>query len=201
MNDSPDPRALLQRACDQAAAVIASVAPDQMTWPTPCEQFDVRTLVGHMLFAARRIRAAGLGEPIPDDGPAVTGIADADWAPAFRQTAAEVAAAWDRPDALAGDVELPFGTFPASVVVSIYALEETTHAWDLAAATSSVVHLDDGLAEAVLADAREIVTPVIRGAEPMPFGLEVAAPAGAPAPDRLAAFMGRHPEHAVAGRS
>jgi uncharacterized protein (TIGR03086 family) len=192
-----DPRPLLERSFAQSAEVIRGVRSDQMTLPTPCESFDVRTLIGHMLFAARRIAAAGNRAPIPEDGPAVTGLADAAWIGAFEETAAAALAAWAVPGALEGDIVLPFGTFPAPVVGMLYVMEQVTHAWDLARATGSAVGLDQELAGAVLPLAEQLVTPDIRGPEPLPFGSLVEVPADAPAYDRLVAQLGRRPDTAA----
>jgi uncharacterized protein (TIGR03086 family) len=198
MTPSTDPRPLLRASFDQSAAVIGAVRPDQMALITPCERFDVRTLVGHLLFAARRIAAAGARSPLPEGGPAVTGLADDAWAGAFRSTAAEAMAAWGEPGALDGDIALPFGTFPAGVVAQIYAMEQAAHAWDLARATQSGVQLDQALAEAVLPLAEELVTPEVRGPDPLPFGPPVVAAAERSPADRLAAHLGRHPDWAPA---
>lgn len=193
MTETCDPRELLRRSLAQSAEVIAGVRPEQMTLPTPCALFDVRTLIGHMLFAARRVCAAGAGLPIPDDGPAVRGLADNEWAGAFTEVA-EAASVWDRPGARDGDIALPFGTFPAPVVATIYAMEQAAHAWDLSRATGAAVALDEGLAEAVLSAAEGLVTEETRGPEPLPFAAALEAAPDAPASDRLAAHLGRRPD-------
>ena len=196
MTPQIDPRELLRRSFAQSAAVIAAVDDDQMELPTPCAAFDVRTLIGHMLFAANRIGQAGQRKSVPEDGPAVTGLADTEWTPAFDKAAAEACAVWDRPEALDGEITLPFGTFPATVVALIYVSEQVTHAWDLAVATDSPVELDPELAEAVLPMMTQMVRPEIQGAgagDDMPFGPFVEVPADAPAYHRLAGFLGRQP--------
>ena len=193
MSPQTDPRELLRRSFAQSAAAIADVAPDQMSLPTPCSQFDVRALIGHMLFAANRIGQAGRREQLTEDG-VVTGLGDAEWAPAFDKAAGEALAAWDSPGALDGEIVLPFGTFPAPVVAHIYVSEQVTHSWDLTVATSSAVDLDPDLAEAILPIMTQMVRPEIRGTgEDLPFGPEIEVPAGATAYDRLAGFLGRDP--------
>lgn len=197
---TPTPVGLLQRALDQAAAVIDRVGPADLDRSTPCPAFDVRTLLGHMVFAAERVGAAGRRDVVAEDGPAVAGVADGGWPAAFATAAAAALEAWNRPGATDGTIELPFGTFPAAVVAQIYAIEEATHAWDLAAALGQRADLDAALAADVLAVARDAIRPDYRGPEPMPFAAEVPAPADAAAPDRLAAFMGRDPAAWPEGR-
>jgi uncharacterized protein (TIGR03086 family) len=193
VTDAPDPRTLLEPALDQAATVIAGVRPEHMGGPTPCTAFDVRTLVGHLLFAARRIGQVGRRDEVTTDGPAVVGLADDEWSPAFEQAAREAVAAWAGWEELTGDIALPFGTFPAEFVVWMYVLEHLAHAWDLAVAVGSPVVLDESLAEAALPAARRMIVPEFRGGEEMPFGPIVDVPADAPAVDRLAGFLGRDP--------
>ena len=197
MSRATDPRPLLARALDQSADAIARVTPEQLALPTPCTAFDVRELVGHMLFAARRTALAGRRAEISQDGPAVVDAADDNRAEAFADTAADAVGAWEGPEALRGDIALPFGTFPAPVVAWIYTLEQVTHAWDLTVATGSAAPLDDELAEVVLAVGQDLVRPEFRGGEDMPFGPVVDVPADAPPYARLAGFLGRQPEFAA----
>lgn len=193
-----DPLVLMRRVFDQSTAVIESVTPDQMGSPTPCSQFDVRSLTGHMLFAAERVATAGRREPIAvGTEPVVAGLGDREWAPAFGRAAEDAIEVWAAPGALAGEIVLPFGTFPAVVVASIYALEQVTHAWDLAAATGRLGLLDPELAEAVLPVATQMLPPEGRDVPELPFGPVVEVPAHAPVYDRLAGFMGRDPSAIV----
>jgi uncharacterized protein (TIGR03086 family) len=66
------------------------------------------------------------------------------------------------------------------------------HGWDLARATGQPAGYPDGLVERTLAQARHGLAdrPDGPGA---PFAAEVPVPAGAPAIDRLAGFLGRQP--------
>ena len=189
---------LLDRAFAQSERLIAGVRPEQGTLPTPCDLFDVRTLVGHMVFAAERVAGAGRRQALAAEGPAVAEAADAEAAAAFASAAAEALDAWRRPGALDGEIVLPFGTFPATVVARIYVLEQVTHAWDLASAIGAQAQLDQELAAAALPMAAEVIRPEYRGPEPMPFAAEVGVSLTASAADRLAAFMGRRVTSGVA---
>lgn len=195
MADQNDPRDLLRRSFAQSSGTIAHVGPGEMTLPTPCDRFDVRTLIGHMLFGANRIGSAGRREAIPVDGPAVVGLGDREWSPAFYKSAQEALDAWSDPGAFSGEIVLPFGAFPAHVVACIYVMEQVVHSWDLATATDSTSLLDPELAEAAMPIARQMVTPDIRSDdESMPFGPLVEVPPDAPWYDRLVGHLGRQPE-------
>lgn len=201
MTTHHDPLALMRRTFDQSAAVIGAVRPERLGTPTPCSEFDVRALIGHMLFAAERAATAGRREPIATDGePVIAGLPDSEWTPAFGRAAARALEAWDAPGALDGEIVLPFGTFPAPVVASIYNLEQVTHAWDLAAAAGGLGLLDPELAEAVLPVAVQLLPPEGRDVPELPFDPVVEVSADAPAYDRLAGFMGRDPSAVGAAR-
>lgn len=184
---------LLDQAFAQSEQIIRKVHPDQASLATPCALFDVDALIGHMVFAADRVAGAGRRDTMADNGPAVngTGIPESEWVVSFTNAATEARDAWRRPGAFEGEIVLPFGTFPATTVAEIYALEQVTHAWDLATAVAATDRLDQELAEAVLPLAADVIRPEYRGPEPMPFAAEVAVSLTAPPADRLAGFMGR----------
>jgi hypothetical protein len=57
-----DPRAVFGRAFATARTVLDGVGPHQFDLPTPCDEFDVRALAGHLLVVAQRVRNVGRGE-------------------------------------------------------------------------------------------------------------------------------------------
>jgi uncharacterized protein (TIGR03086 family) len=187
----------LRGAFSQSGELIGRVPVALMDRPTPCPKFDVRTLVGHMVFAADRVAAAGRREPLSENSPAARDVDDTEWGAAFSDAGAQALEAWAVPEAMSGEIVLPFGTFPATAVAQIYALEQATHAWDLAVAVGARSELDEELAEALLPEAQQIILPEYRGPEPMPFAAVIEIDSRAPAYDRLAAFMGRQPEWAA----
>jgi len=187
--DADDPRPLLDQSFRQASALVAGVGPGDMRGPTPCADFDVEGLVGHLVFVAHRVAAIGRGETIAD-GPVIAAAADGAWSEAFDAAMGEALAAWSDDDRLTGEITLPWATLPAPAVARIYALELVTHGWDLAVASGQVDALDPKLAESVLPVAFEALPPEPRGGE-VPFGPVVAVPEGAPAYLRLAGYTGR----------
>src|ERR1700690_4447544 len=134
MPDAIDPRELVGRSLDQSARLIGSVPVDRFGDPTPCGAFDIRSLVGHMTFAAGRLAMAGRREHIIDEPTVITGVVDADWPGTFGAAAGGAVTAWAADDALEGEIEVPFGTFPAELVALSYVEEQVTHGWDLAVA-------------------------------------------------------------------
>ncbi|WP_433786477.1 TIGR03086 family metal-binding protein [Actinomycetospora sp. CA-101289] len=196
---APDPRPLLTRALGQVGDLVAATPPEALDAPTPCDDWDVRTLLAHLVGVHRRIAHVGGGGLFSE----VSSMPDV----AADRLAAELAAAradvdrrWglDGSDAPVLDRELtvPWGTMPGRFVGFGYVQELTVHAWDLAAATGRTAGLDDALAAAVEDTAHRVLPAEPRGG-PIPFGPPVpAAPDAAPTA-RLVAWLGRDPAFAA----
>src|ERR1700742_5231968 len=60
-NFANDPRPMFVLALAQTQALIDTVGTDELTLPTPCPEYDVRTLLGHLLSVAARINLALTG--------------------------------------------------------------------------------------------------------------------------------------------
>ena len=52
---------LHERALDETARLVGGVRPDQMDLPTPCSDWDVRTLIAHLVGG--KANSDGLGSP------------------------------------------------------------------------------------------------------------------------------------------
>ena len=89
------------------------------------------------------------------------------------------------------NVKLPFGEFPGRAFLGLATNDTFTHGWDLAKATGQSTDLAPDLAAALLAGAKQAISPAFRGPEGAPFGTEQEAPAGSTNADKLAAFLGR----------
>lgn len=189
---SADPRPYCTRAADQMAALIASVRPEQLGRPTPCDEWDVRALLGHVVDATRRFAALGEGgDGTAMRAPAVPeGIPDDGWAKAYGEARADLTAAWSADDLLDGSYALPWGQVPGRVALSGCLLDTVTHTWDLARALEREQPLDEELAAYALAVAEKAV-PAERRGGPTPFAAVRSAPEGADAYGRLAAWLGR----------
>ncbi|MFC4128211.1 TIGR03086 family metal-binding protein [Nocardia rhizosphaerae] len=184
----PDLRPALARALDQIGTLIAGTDPAAAGNPTPCSEFDVATLIGHLQAVVRRIGVVVAGEPF-DSVPSMRTSTDwvTEWADGRTATDAVLAvdANLDRV------VRVPWGEVPARAAVGAYIGELTTHAWDLAMATGRRDQLDDSLAELVLPATLSTI-PEQRG-EGIPFAPIVPVPEDAPAYDRVVAWSGRNP--------
>lgn len=178
-----DPLAAHQRAQDAFAAVLANVDRAQLGAPTPCSEWTVGDLLEHVLTGNEMVaRGAGRYQQPP--------ARPEDLAEAHRVGADAAQTAFARPGGLDAVFELPFGQFPARMLIVMRTTDLLAHAWDLAAATGQSTDVDPELATAQLMLARASLPPELRGPGKF-FGSEQPCPADRPPADQLAAFLGR----------
>jgi uncharacterized protein (TIGR03086 family) len=188
-----DPRGALFRAADQAVAVVGLVRPEQLAAPTPCTEYDVRHLTGHVVAVLRRIGYVAGGGHAFDVPSIVLDLPDDAWAPAATTNAADLRAAWADDAVLDRVLRLPWGEVPGRGAALAYVQELTTHAWDLATALGRAEMLDPGLAELALVAAQRFLPAQPRGGQ-IPFGPVVEVADDAPPYQRLVAWLGRDPQ-------
>jgi uncharacterized protein (TIGR03086 family) len=180
----------LECAFDTTGRIVAGVRPDQLSEPTPCKEWDVRTLLGHVTGVVTRFGSTARRESPPDQEP-TDEIAD-DYAGAFRAAAESTLAAWASPGALDGTCRLPIGLeLPATAAASINVVDTLVHGWDMASATGQSVTIDPALAAAALEFCQQAITDDIRNSGS--FGPILPVADDAPPTDRLVGFLGRQP--------
>ena len=190
MTSDADTVALLERALDQTAGLIAAVDASQAGWPTPCAGWDVRALVSHLTGQdLRNFLISARGESADWQVPAEK--IGADWTAAFRDRAAPLRAAWRAAD-LDRLVAGLGGEAPLRARADQQITELAVHDWDLAKATGQPAELDPALAEHALRWSRGMLRPEFRGPDKA-FGVEVPVADDAPVYDRLAGWFGRDP--------
>lgn len=176
----------LSNAAEAMAAVVRTITPDQLTNRTPCAEYDVRALVGHLLQWGPPLEGAGRKEILPPREADLT-----DWrgdllAQLDRTTEAWApAAAWEGTTFMGGPTEMP-----AAVIGGMIAGELAVHGWDLAVATGQKLSLPDETLEYLLT---EMAGAAAQGREMDLFGPEVPVPADAPTLDRILGLTGRDP--------
>src|SRR5262249_12840934 len=135
----------LDHTFQHAHAVIAGVRSEQYDASTPCAEWTVRDLLGHMIGVVARIGAAAAGQPRGDAFELAS-----DPAAQFQQAAAPSLAAWRTPGVLDQIVNGGAGPMPGHVLASINLLDTATHSWDLARATGQPAALPDEVAAAAM---------------------------------------------------
>lgn len=158
---------------------------DDLDRPTPCAEWKVRDLFGHLIAGATTFAAVVRGEPAPSAPP----VADDELAGAATAAITELDRAFRGDGALDQVVSTPFGDMPAESFARLLAFDLLMHTWDLATATEHDLVVPDDVVAAVDGFARQAITPELRG--PHTFGPERPSADGATRLDALAAFSGR----------
>ncbi|GGS96611.1 TIGR03086 family metal-binding protein [Streptomyces cinerochromogenes] len=188
-----DPRPFYVRATEQAAALIKTVRPEDMDRPTPCSEFDVRGLLGHIVGGTRRIAVVGEGGDGLAVDPSAEGVADDGWAAAYDEVRVRVLKAWESDERMTTPVRVPWGEVPGHAALSGYVMEIVTHTWDLAEAIGHRDGLDPELAGFALATARAVLPDSRPRDATTPFAARRETPDGAGVHEELAAWLGREP--------
>ena len=174
-----DTLSMYRRASQWTAQKVAGASGD-LDASTPDDEWDVRTLLNHMLDTQRYFAGAARGEnasmPSPEPPPLLSDDPIAD----FTQAQQEVLDAFGRP----GVIER---TGPS---LSFAISDQLLHGWDLARATDQDTTMPEGLAEAAYATIHGRLTDENRKGM---FKPEIAVPNDASPQDKLLAYTGRSP--------
>jgi len=179
MSDWPDLLARSYEVIREPVRLLDEVLFDR---PTPCTEWTIADLFGHMVGAIDRFAAASGAAP-PD-----AQVGDASPIGRFEAAVARSLARWGSSSDPAAMLSLPYGDFPAELVVAMNQLDSLIHGWDLAAALGVPLTIPDDLAHAAMQTAR-VRVPLGRGRV---FGGEVATSSTRPG-EALLAFTGRDP--------
>lgn len=184
---------LLTGVLSKTGDVIEGVGADQLGLPTPCDDYDVETLINHIVGWAHVFEAGCHNRTYEGDAKAYR--CGAEPAREFRTAAAGLVAGWEQ-YGFDREVGVTGGRMPAEQVFNMTVMEYLTHGWDLATATGQPVPFTEQEATETLARAEATLPPQYRG-ENMPFGHVVPVAEHASPVDRMVAFMGRAPGSAL----
>jgi uncharacterized protein (TIGR03086 family) len=192
-----DARELYRRASAEFTARVHRVGA-RWTAPTPCADWDVRTLVRHLVEEERWAPPLLDGATIAEVGDRFAGdLLGGDPVGAVEDAASRAVSAVESGDALTRTVHLSFGDVPGREYVMQLAADHLVHAWDLGQAIGDDSALD--------ADAVAAVREWFASVEPLYRRVGVIGPR-APLPDaagqqdELLAMFGRSPALAVVQR-
>lgn len=173
---------LLDLYCRASAWTLdkATGAATQLDASTPCEEWDVRTLMNHLLETQQYFVGAAQGKDVPPPGRQPQQVLGDDPVEDLRNGRAETV------EVFAGDGVIE-KTGPA---LGIAFSDQLLHGWDLAAATGQDARMPEDLAAAAYGflhgrfteDQREGV-----------FGPEIKVGPGATVQQQLLAYTGRRP--------
>ncbi len=189
MQTPDDPRPLYGAAMSWAHALMRAVPADRLDAPTPCAEFTVRTLMGHLIGTAERGLATAIGRPHAPIPHVVTDVPDRRLAARYHRLSQDVAAAWAARAHLHELVDAPWGKVQGHDAVWGFTLETTVHAWDLAIATGQPAEGSPTLVQPLLARAPAIIPAEGRKRS---YGPVVTAHHTTGPTERLANWLGHH---------
>jgi len=171
---------LLERTYRTTEKVLADIPADRWTAPSPCAEWIVRDVAGHLVWAMDTFARSVAGEPILDsyelgDDP----VAD------YRAVADRCLAAFADPAVLAAEHPFPPGPTPGSVIATISLSESLVHGWDLAKGAGLPYEPDPDAVVLLRASQDDAPPPAGMYAPPVPV------PAGASPFVVLLAYAGR----------
>jgi uncharacterized protein (TIGR03086 family) len=181
----------MTEAADAAARTVAQVDPGQFGLPTPCTDWDVRTLLNHLIvWTSYSLEARAHGGSVSEELTERDFAAEPGFAAGYRAQLDRALAAWSDPAVWAGSLDVMGSATPAADVAALNLAEMVLHGWDLAVATGQRFQVSDAAAaaarQAVEANA-ELFRQYKGFAEP------VQVPPDAPVLDQLLALSGRDP--------
>lgn len=176
-------------AMEEFGRRVHQVRPEQWHSRTPCTEWDVRTLVNHLVSEQLWAPHILAGHPLEEAGDRFDGD----------QLGSDPISAWDRAaerareaflarGALEGTVHLSYGADDAVAYAWQMTCDLAIHAWDLACGLGGPQHLDEQLLAAVhdrIAPQVEILADTGLFAPPVPV------PEDAPLQARTLAMVGR----------
>jgi uncharacterized protein (TIGR03086 family) len=170
---------LYRRASDWTVSKVAG-AVNHLDAPTPCEEWDVRTLLNHMLETQQYFVKSARGEDTSPPSPDVAQLMSDDPISDFQRA---------RDDTLAtfGQEGVIEKTGPS---LGIAFSDTLLHGWDVARATAQDATMPDGLAQAAYDMIHGRFTDEQRKGV---FGPELPVSSTAPPQERLLAYTGRDP--------
>ncbi|MFD9195274.1 TIGR03086 family metal-binding protein [Streptomyces phaeochromogenes] len=180
------------------ARLAEEVGEEQLDAVTPCPEYAVRHLLGHLAGLATAFRDAGrkdLGattdtaptSQLPDVTPG--------WRAELPKVLGELAEAWRDPAAWTGETRAGGVDLPGEIAGIVAADELVVHGWDLARATGQS-YAPDAVA---LNAAYAMLAPTAGDPDRGIFGPAVPVPEGAPLLDRVIGLSGRDPGWAPTG--
>jgi uncharacterized protein (TIGR03086 family) len=178
-------------AADAAARTVGNVRASQFGRQTPCADWDVRTLLNHLIvWTSYSLEARAHGDSVGQDVIDRDFAADPGFAADYRAQLDRALAAWSDPVRWEGSLNVMGSPTPAADVAALNIAEMVLHGWDLAAATGQAYKVSEPAAAAALraVEANAELFRQYKG-----FAEPVEAPPGASVLDRALAASGRDP--------
>jgi uncharacterized protein (TIGR03086 family) len=178
-------------AAAEAARVVNGVPEGTLSAPTPCGEWDLRTLLNHtILWTSYSAERRAHGESVAEDLMNKDFTADPGFREDYTRQIGQAVRAWSEPNAWEGELGVMGDATPAADVGAMLLMETALHGWDVARATGQVFAAADPTAEA-LEDIVQAQAELFRKYQG--FADAIEPPAGASTFERALALSGRDP--------
>jgi uncharacterized protein (TIGR03086 family) len=179
-------------ASAEAARVVGNVPQNALDTPTPCGDWDLRTLLNHtILWTSYSAERRAHGESVAEDLMNKDFTADPGFREDYAQQISKAVTAWSAPQAWEGDLNVMGDATPAADVGAMLLMETALHGWDVARATGQEFNVDDTTASA-LEDIVQAQAELFRKYQG--FADAVEPPKNATAFERALTLSGRDPD-------
>ncbi|MGH3205898.1 MAG: TIGR03086 family metal-binding protein [Streptosporangiaceae bacterium] len=144
--------ALMAAAAAETARVVTQAANTKnLDQPTPCPDWDLRTLLNHtILWTSYSAERRAHGESVAEELMSKDFTAEPGYAEAYQAQIAKAVQAWSSPKAWEGDRDVMGSAMPAADIAAMLIMEMVLHGWDVATATGQDYHCDDAVARNLL---------------------------------------------------
>jgi uncharacterized protein (TIGR03086 family) len=179
-------------AAAEAAKVVNGVPEGMLDAPTPCNDWDLRTLLNHtILWTSYSAERRAHGESVSEDLMTKDFTAEPGFRDDYARQIGEAVKAWADPKAWQGELGVMGDATPAADVGAMLIMEMALHGWDVAKATGQEYNADDAVAEALLGivEAQAELFRKYQG-----FADAIEAPDDATTFDRALRLAGRDPQ-------
>ena len=140
---------LYQQAVDRFRSAVAAVPDDGWAVPTPCSEWDMRTLVNHVVGEDRWVPPLVAGKTIAEVGDALDGdLLGSSPLEAASAAGKDAVSSLAEPGALTRTVHLSFGDFGAEDYAWQVLVDHVVHTWDVLAGSGADRALDPDLVDA-----------------------------------------------------
>ena len=186
-----DLHAEMAAAAAEDKRVVSGAGAVQLTAPTPCTEWDLRTLLNHtILWTAYSAERRARDEPLPEELMSTDFVAQPDYAQAYAAQLDKAVAAWSDPGAWDRELTVMGSPTPSADVGALLVTEMVLHGWDIARATGQDYHCTGPV---LAATAKAVAANAELFRQYQGFAAPVALPEGAPEFERLLATSGRDP--------
>ena len=178
-----------ERALAHTRRYVEGIADDQWSLDTPCDDWDVRELVNHIVAGNLWAGELGRGRTIEEVGHGLDGdvLAD-DVLAAYDESARAAQGAFDAPGAMEAACAVSYGPVTGAVYAGHRLIDVLIHGWDVTVGTGQDTTLDPELVEACWAVAEPQADLLVGSGA---FATDVAADPDADLQTRLLALLGR----------